>query len=303
MRLVLLLHGKLGTWKTAASETKANVTASGRKNRRQALMESRSFARFAHDSLWRHVVLANRADGCHVRVVIHLWNPELAQTLNPLFQPAASTYEAAKPNLNKVQSQHLSLKRALSLLVALPGPPADLILASRPDVLLFDDLLVRHRKLTPAALWLPYHCVPLRLRLPPPLAAAHSRAMTASCSGGLHERGAASGERLQPPQLSRISPESRRHITHADNYNLASRARFETHTTSRAEPCLHLRLCHCYPCYWVVLCMLVAAVYWLSARMANIGVHLIPPIHYHPPIPTRCSMCWTISFSRPPRLP
>lgn len=204
--LAVVLHGKLGSWKSAASETRPNSTLAGVADRDRAIAERRSFAHFVHDSLWRRVVLANRAAGHRVRVVIHMWNPELESTVNHLFSPAASMYEPSLPKLDKVLSQHLSLKRALGLLLSLPGPAAEVVFATRPDLLVFDDIIVPLQR-DALDLWLPYNCVPLRLRLPPPLNKAHSVAMKAACGGG-HNEGKASGQRLQPPQLSRIYPPS-----------------------------------------------------------------------------------------------
>ena len=108
-QLAVLIHGKLGGWKTAASEMKNN-TGLGTRSRRQAIVETRSFARFAHDSIWRHIVLANRAQGWAVRVVIHLWNPELSQVMDQMFRPVASSYEAPLPRLNKVSRRALNLR-------------------------------------------------------------------------------------------------------------------------------------------------------------------------------------------------
>ena len=225
----LVLHGRLGSWKRSASELKPDMTATGRRDREHALSERRSFAHFTHDSLWRHFVLANRMRGVDVRVAIHLWEPELADTFKHLFRPDASQFEAALPQLSKVESQHLSLKRALALLSALSAPPVEHVFVTRPDLLLFDDLLLslpppagispRSRNASAGVLWLPHHCVPLRLRLSSALNRAHSRAMSAACSGS-DRPGAPQGERVQPPQFSRISPPSIRDISHADDFAL-----------------------------------------------------------------------------------
>lgn len=209
-QLAVVVHGKLGSWKTAASETKPNQTGLGFDDHRQAIEELRSFAHFTHDSLWQRIILPNRAHGYHVRVIIHLWNPELEDTMNQLFKPADSKFEPAQPRLNKVQSQHLSLKRALEMLSRLPGPTVDRVLATRPDLLVFNDLVVPSMHGAPD-LWLPYHCVPFRLRLAPTLHKAHVQAMRAACSRS-YRSGSPTGMRLQPPYLSRISPASHRCI-------------------------------------------------------------------------------------------
>ena len=73
------------------------------------------FVRFAHASIWEHVVMANRRAGASVEVFLHSWHPELKELLDVLYLPAASVHDAPLPSLHKLKSQSLSLKRALAL--------------------------------------------------------------------------------------------------------------------------------------------------------------------------------------------
>ena len=148
MRLALVLHGRLGSWVSSATDLPRaqalNVTASSRQLRsakqsseRAAL---RAFAGFTHSSLWRHVVEANRAKGARVRVAVHSWSPEAGDLLDQLYRPVASAHEAPLPNADKVVSQHVSMGRALTLLANAGGPADDLIMVARLDLLLFTDV-------------------------------------------------------------------------------------------------------------------------------------------------------------------
>ena len=154
----LVLYGKLGGWKIAASDLVRGKRggwpgqACSRCGRRgtnssvdtaQVLAETRAFARFTHSSLWKHVVRPNRAAGARVVVVVHTWNPEVGADLDGLYTPDASKHEQANPSLDKLASQHLSIQRAIGMLDALPGPVPERVMVTRLDLLLFTDVPLR----------------------------------------------------------------------------------------------------------------------------------------------------------------
>ena len=57
-----------------------------------------------------HVVEANQRAGTEVGIYVHSWSPEAGTLLDALLSPNASSHEPW-PLLDKVRSQHLSLKR------------------------------------------------------------------------------------------------------------------------------------------------------------------------------------------------
>jgi hypothetical protein len=152
----LCLHGRVSSWHGSATP----------KDWPQALVNRsrRSLARFAADSLRRHVVLASMRAGLHVPVYIHLWNPELREVLDAQLTPAASTYEPVIPGLRALRSMHLSMERVLALVPA----SVSLVMVSRADLLLFSDapLASLAAAVRGPSLWLPHTCMPHR-RLPP----------------------------------------------------------------------------------------------------------------------------------------
>lgn len=92
-------------------------------------------------------------------VYVHSWNPELGAVWDAL-RPARVWHQPIIRGLSALRSQHLSLKRVLSLV----PDSIRLMLVSRLDVLLFTDVLLRpllHDEAVAAgheALWLPHHC-------------------------------------------------------------------------------------------------------------------------------------------------
>ena len=208
----LVLYGKLGGWKIAASELNQRprggwpgqaCSQCGRRGRNasidtaQVLAETRAFARFTHSSLWNHVVRPNRAAGEKVVVVVHTWNPELGADLDGLYKPDASKHEPANPSLDKLASQHLSIQRAIGMLDALPGPPPARVMVARLDLLLFTD--VQLRQTMGAPLWLPHSCVSsVHLHLSNEEARAEEARVRRACGGEV------GGRRVQPPQLTRF---------------------------------------------------------------------------------------------------
>ena len=209
----LVLYGKLGGWKIAASDLVRGKRggwpgqACSRCGRRgtnssvdtaQVLAETRAFARFTHSSLWKHVVRPNRAAGARVVVVVHTWNPEVGADLDGLYTPDASKHEQANPSLDKLASQHLSIQRAIGMLDALPGPVPARVMVTRLDLLLFTDVPLRQTLGAP--LWLPHSCVSsVHLHLPDEEARAEKQRLSLACGGKL------GGRRVQPPQLTRFS--------------------------------------------------------------------------------------------------
>ena len=248
-RFALVLHGRLGSWLMSASELpeeqrKINTSTRPRDVRNRQLSTPaavQAFAAFTHHSLWQHVVMANRAQGARVRVVIHSWSPEVGATLDRLYQPAASLHEPAHPELDKVASQHLSMRRALALLHGLSGSADDLIMVARLDLLLYTDipfvslLASGRRTVKPSAelwppalgsspatsdlLYLPHTCVPSRLKLPGKLAVAEQAVLRRTCSGRA-ARGASIGRRMLPTQLTRYRPGALHSMQLADDFTL-----------------------------------------------------------------------------------
>ena len=233
LNFALCLHGKLGGWKLAASELRPRQSRAaggtgtgkqqtgdvwpsqacsgcGRRHNASAdaasvRTELRAFARFTHTSLWRHVVQANRAAGHRVLVVLHSWSPEVGADLDALYKPDASKHEPVIPELDKVGSQHLSIKRSLAMLFALPGAPPERVMVARLDLLLYQDMPLQHTLSAP--LWLPHSCVSsVHLHLAQADAAADETLIRSACGGSV------GGRRVQPPQLSRFN---------AQNFNLA----------------------------------------------------------------------------------
>ena len=246
--LSLVLHGRIGSWLVSATELPgAQRNMSSYRDRREAkaaakyeltsrLSALRAFAGFTHNSLWEHVVMANRRAGAEVRIVIHSWSPEAGDVLDALYQPAASRHEPP-PEIDKVASQHTSMARAFALLDQIRAKSDDLVMVARLDLLLYRDVplaeLARARASSVASatathgrassfgspamqktavgpgdvLYLPHTCVPSRMRLPPERWSVESRVLRRTCSGGSGtERGTPTGRRMLPAQLTRYQP-------------------------------------------------------------------------------------------------
>lgn len=264
--LALVLHGRLGSWLLAASEldgtlrrdaqkgtTGKRITGSNASAPYRAASSSnaalRAFAGFTHSTIWQRAVVANRQAGATVRVVIHSWSPEVGDVLDSLYHPAASVHEPPQPALDKVASQHLSIRKALALLTRLDGPPDDLIMVARIDLLLFSDVpLARlatdlrsrhgrlHRSSPPSdgvhppprsaplssrdVLYLPHTCVPSRMRMSDATWASESRVLRRTCSGGQASRGTPTGRRMLPAQLTRYQPGTIHGLAPSDDFTL-----------------------------------------------------------------------------------
>lgn len=186
MSYALLLHGKLGSWKQSASERDASSV-----KRNSSIAGQASFAHFAHASLWRHVVLAHRARGAQLSVVIHSWNPELASLLDGWYRPNASAHEASLP-VDKVASQHYSIKRGMALLSGLAGPRPSLVMVARLDLLLFSDVLLPSLPASRLSLFLPHHCISNRVTMSRALVASDLRVRKHACTGGEDPKGSSS---------------------------------------------------------------------------------------------------------------
>lgn len=192
LRVALVMHGKVGIWSASASmlqewaekgndvrqQTAEINTPKGRwrrMTREQRAEAGRSydlwpesslqgFIRFAHASIWRHVVMANRAAGVDLQIFLHSWHPSLRQLLDELYAPEASMHEAAVPLslLGKVQSQHLSMSRGLALCehaARASNRPFDLIMVARYDLMFLSDFLLANLTRTSVpTLWLPHWC-------------------------------------------------------------------------------------------------------------------------------------------------
>lgn len=165
LAVALVLHGKIGLWTLRSSDVPAGALRSMRyPNPLQAnamvappktpvrasnisLWQLErwphslriGFARFASRSILRHVVDPNRARGVRVDVFLHSWHPEIGRDLDAMYAPAASQHDPVQ-RLNRVASQHLSMKRGLALASMHPHPH-DLVMVARYDLLFFSDLL------------------------------------------------------------------------------------------------------------------------------------------------------------------
>jgi hypothetical protein len=143
--IALVLHGRVPSWRGRdLTENSADTTLLN--------ASRRSLARFAAGNLRRRVLMPNRG----LDVYVHSWNPELGAVWDAL-RPARVWHQPIIRGLSALRSQHLSLKRVLSLV----PDSIRLMLVSRLDVLLFTDVLLRpllHDEAVAAgheALWLP----------------------------------------------------------------------------------------------------------------------------------------------------
>ena len=154
--IALVLHGRLATWTSSASRSQHMMGCGNGSAYVQSLL---SAARFAHESIWEHVVLANERSGLRVRVYLHSWSPEAGALLSRLYQPQNSLHERPIPGLDKVRSQALSLSRALAMVPTTQDTA--LVVVTRYDLIFYRDLLLegllREREST--GLWLPQLCL------------------------------------------------------------------------------------------------------------------------------------------------
>ena len=116
------------------------------------------FAQFVHSTIWDRIVVANRRAGFQLDVYMHSWNPELGPLLDRLYQPKRSRHEPIRLGLQKVASQHLSLKTVLELCA---GEVHEHVLVMRHDVIWYEDFVLAN--LSSAPLWLPHWCLTPRL--------------------------------------------------------------------------------------------------------------------------------------------
>ena len=146
--VALALHGRLAGWQPTWAIEKF-VRRPGQ-SRSQGLGSAswdiepdstlRGFARFVHSSIWERIVVANRRAGLEIDVFLHSWNPEIGPLLDELYQPKRSRHEKTRPGLQKVSSQHLSLKTALQLLGE--DGAHELVLVMRHDVIWYEDFVL-----------------------------------------------------------------------------------------------------------------------------------------------------------------
>ena len=174
LHLAVVLHGRLGAWATGPAGTTLSGARLARrlwldnaKERRSQQQQYESpdlapqstiggFARFVHSSFDKYVVQANVAAGVRVSVFMHSWHRELQELLDALYQPKASRHDRPIHFAESVRSQHLSMKRSLSLMHRADETQFSLVLICRYDVLWFSPLLVS--RLMSAPLWLPRWC-------------------------------------------------------------------------------------------------------------------------------------------------
>lgn len=206
--VAVLLVGKLGGWKASATELCGAFPGQIQCANANATLEMKSFAGFARDGIWRHVIEANRNAGVRTRVVLHSWNPELAHELDGMFTPDASRHDPLLPDLDKVSSFHLSIKRGMAVLDRLPAPAPSRVFVSRYDLLLMNDVPLLQTQ--SANMWLPHHCVPnYRNRphrsRPSEVIPAEQHTLRSVCSATT-KVGEPMGRRMEPPRLSRYKP-------------------------------------------------------------------------------------------------
>lgn len=172
-RVALVLHGRIGIWKVKASHID-NADVVWKANAPERWREAPSsmdkidvhkhstlvgFAAFGHASISRHVIEPNQRAGIAVDCFLHSWHRDIGPQLDALYGAVASRHEELRRKLNAVQSQHLSMKRALELASAhatAKRAPYDLFMVVRYDVLFFRPLLFA--PLGGAPLWLPHWC-------------------------------------------------------------------------------------------------------------------------------------------------
>ena len=114
MPVALALHGRLAGWQPtwAAYQTKPGRGSNWDIEPHSTLG---GFARFVHSTIWERIVVANRRAGLQLDVYIHSWNPEIGPLLDRLYRPNRSRHDPIRIGLDKVASQHLSIKRVLEL--------------------------------------------------------------------------------------------------------------------------------------------------------------------------------------------
>ena len=160
--LALCLHGKVSS---AASASHLESRPECKSD--PLFMYNRSLdahTRLAHQSHQRYIISVNQAAGVEVGVFLHSWTPEAAPLLEELYKPSAARHEPPLAELDKVQSQHLSLKRC----VALVPRRFALVLVSRYDMVFLSPVLSRQLPglgggggdggAAPPRLWLPQAC-------------------------------------------------------------------------------------------------------------------------------------------------
>ena len=152
--LALCLHGKVSGAASASHIEKHPECRSDARYMYNRSLEAHT--RLAHQSHQRYIIEANRAAGVEVGVYMHSWTPEAAALLDELYTPSASRHEPALDHLDKVASQHLSLKRC----VALVPRRFSLVLVSRFDVVFLSPVLGRQLPGLDGVvrLWLPQAC-------------------------------------------------------------------------------------------------------------------------------------------------
>ena len=176
----LVLHGRVGLWSASASDlvTEGKIAALravlGRheyrtlgKAARAARVEAfdlraarAAYLRFAHASIWRHVVAANRASGLEFPIFLHSWHPELGGLLDELYRPIASAHDEFNASIDKVQSQHRSMARGLAMATQHGDAKIKHVMVARYDLFFYTDLVVAPlvSSTQNVPLWLPHWC-------------------------------------------------------------------------------------------------------------------------------------------------
>ena len=157
MPVALALHGRLAGWQPtwAAYQTKPGRGSNWDIEPHSTLG---GFARFVHSTIWERIVVANRRAGLQLDVYIHSWNPEIGPLLDRLYRPNRSRHDPIRIGLDKVASQHLSIKRVLELCA---DEVHAHVLVMRQDVIWYEDFVLTN--LSSAPLWLPHWCLSAQL--------------------------------------------------------------------------------------------------------------------------------------------
>jgi hypothetical protein len=147
----LCLCGRVASWRNGLNDHSAPDQLALLNQSRRAIV------RTAAEGLKRHVVAAAHLAGLAVDIFIHSWNPELAETFSEVYRPKASLHEPVHRKLRTVSSLHLSLSRV----VAMVPKEIALVMVSRHDLLLYEDVplpsLLADAHAQPS-LWLPQSC-------------------------------------------------------------------------------------------------------------------------------------------------
>ena len=161
--LAAVLFGKHGSFSSSASFLQAHPSCDTQKN--NAINATHRFATFIAKQWIQKIKTHAQKKNLSVEFILHSWNPQMKNLLDNLYQPLRSKHEEPMESLDKVQSAHLSLNRALKIMdEAFSEVSPTLVLVSRYDVLWLSNIRLPSLPLqdqVSGMLWLPSSCVPI----------------------------------------------------------------------------------------------------------------------------------------------